>query len=142
MKTSWVTLLRWYFSLVYFQTFKLEVGLFFVSYKLEVLPVLNKQYKQINKNWFITRWEYKSGRFTVFIYAYCIWARYWLLRMDWNQLTFQLSHTLLCFMQVRAVFAIVKNLIISQDHKRSTSQSAFEIGRGWRKVVAKILIAF
>ena len=38
----------------------------FISYKVEVLSV-SKQYKQINKNWFITRWKYRSD---VFIYAY------------------------------------------------------------------------
>lgn len=48
-------------SLVCFKAFTLGAGL--------SLPALNKQYKQISKNWFITMWEYKSVT-GLFIYAY------------------------------------------------------------------------
>ena len=44
------------------------------DYKLAVFKLkasgftsINKQYKQINKVWFITRWECKSGKPDVFI---------------------------------------------------------------------------
>lgn len=47
-------------SLVCFKAFTLVAGL--------SLPPLNKQYKQISKNWFITMWEYKSVT-GLFIYA-------------------------------------------------------------------------
>ena len=47
-------------------SYALLVRVVFISYKVEVLSALSKQYKQINENWFITRWKYRSD---VLIYA-------------------------------------------------------------------------
>ena len=44
----------------------------------------------MNKNWFIIKWKYKSGKSYIFIFAYAYEKRYWLAWKDGTpQLIFQ-----------------------------------------------------